>query len=87
MDERSPGDAGGRLLPAVNLRFEDLDWAIGELTRMRSRGARTFLMPSEPCGDTPPNHPDYDRLWSAATDLGMVPIVHVGLSPAIYHPA
>ena len=80
-------DAGGRLLPAVNLRFEDLDWVIDELTRMRGRGARTFLLSSEPCGDTPPSHPDYDRLWSAVTDLGMVPIVHVGLSPAIYHPA
>ena len=45
------------------------------------------LLPSEPTGDTPPNHPDYDRLWSAVTDLGMVPIVHVGLSPAIYHPS
>lgn len=80
-------DAGGRLLPAVNLRLEDLDWAVGELTRMRERGSRTFLLPSEPAGDVPPNHPDYDRLWSAVTDLGMVPIVHVGLSPAIFHPA
>jgi uncharacterized protein len=80
-------DAGGRLMVAVNLRFEDLDWVIGELTRMRERGSRTFLLKSEPTGDTPPNHPDYDRLWSAVTDLGMVPLVHVGQSPAIYHPA
>ncbi len=77
----------GRLIPAVNLRYEDLDWVIGELGRMRERGSRTFLLPSEPTGDVPPNHPDYDRLWSAVTDLGMVPIVHVGLSPALYHPA
>jgi predicted TIM-barrel fold metal-dependent hydrolase len=54
---------------------------------MRERGSRVFLLPSEPTGDTPPNHPDYDRLWSAVTDLGMIPLVHVGLSPAIYHPA
>ena len=80
-------DAGGRLMVAANVRFEDLDWAIRELTRMRERGSRTFLMKSEPTGDVPPNHPDYDRLWSAVTDLGMVPIVHVGLSPALYHPA
>jgi uncharacterized protein len=77
----------GRLAPVTCLRFEDLDWAIGEMTRMRARGSRSFLMPSEPTGDIPPNHPDYDRLWSATTDLGMVPLVHVGLSPAIYHPA
>jgi predicted TIM-barrel fold metal-dependent hydrolase len=86
MSDRA-GDTGGRLMAAVSLRFEDLDWSIRELTRMRDRGSRTFLLPSEPTGDTPPHHPDYDRLWSAVTDLGMVPIVHVGLSPAIYHPA
>lgn len=80
-------DSGGRLMTAVNLRYEDLDWAIAELTRMRERGSRAFLLPSEPCGDIPPNHPDYDRFWSAVTDLGMMPIVHVGLSPAIFHPA
>jgi predicted TIM-barrel fold metal-dependent hydrolase len=86
MSDRA-ANTNGRLMSAVNVRFEDLDWAIRELTRMRDRGSRVFLMPSEPTGDTPPNHPDYDRLWSAVTDLGMVPLVHVGLSPAIYHPA
>lgn len=80
-------DAGGRLLLAATVRFEDLDRAIRELTRMRGRGSRTFLLPSEPQGGVPPNHPDYDRLWSAVTDLGMIPVVHVGLSPAVYHPA
>jgi uncharacterized protein len=80
-------DAHGRLMLAVNLRYENLDWAIAELTRMRERGCRTFLLPGEPTGDIPPNHPDYDRLWSAVTDLGMMPIVHVGLSPVLYHPA
>ncbi len=77
----------GRLMAAATLRYEDLDWAIGELTRMRSRGSRTFLFSSEPALDVPPSHPDYDRFWSAVTDLGMIPIIHVGLSPAIYHPA
>ncbi len=81
------GESGGRLMTAVNIRLEDREWAIRELTRMRGRGSRTFLMPSEPVGDVPPNHPAYDRFWSAVTDLGMIPIVHVGLSPAIYHPA
>jgi uncharacterized protein len=79
--------SGGRLIATATLRYEDLDWAIGELTRMRERGSRTFLFPSEPALDVPPNHPDYDRFWSAVTGLGMIPIVHVGFSPAIYHPA
>src|SRR5437764_3661608 len=77
----------GRLLPVTCLRFEDLDWVIREMTRMRGRGSRFFLISSEPTGDVPPNHRDYDRVWSAATDLGMIPLVHVGLSPAVYHPA
>jgi predicted TIM-barrel fold metal-dependent hydrolase len=79
--------AYGRLKLAATVRFDDLERAIAELVRMRERGSRTFLLPSEPAGNIPPNHPDYDRLWSAVTDLGLVPIVHVGLSPAIYHPA
>jgi uncharacterized protein len=80
-------EAGGRLMVSANLRCDDLDWAIAELTRVRQRGSRTFLFSSEPAGDVPPNHPDYDRFWSAVTDLGMIPVIHVGLSPAIYHPA
>lgn len=80
-------DAAGRLMVAVNLRFDDLDWVVGELTRMRERGCRTLLVNAEPTGDLPPNHPDYDRLWSAVVDLGMIPIVHVGLSPALFHPS
>ncbi|MCU1462749.1 MAG: hypothetical protein JWO37_2824 [Acidimicrobiales bacterium] len=75
-----------RLLPVTNLRFEDLEWTIGEMTRMRERGSRTFLISAEPVGDIPPHHPDFDRLWSAAEDLGMVAHVHVGMSPASYHP-
>jgi uncharacterized protein len=86
MSERTAA-SGARLMTTATLRYEDLDWAIGELTRMRERGSRTFLLPSEPTGDVPPNHPDYDRFWAAVTDLGMIPIVHVGLSPALYHPA
>lgn len=86
MSDRT-GDTDGRLMTAVNLRFEDLEWAIGELGRLRERGSRTFLLSSEPTGEVPPNHPAYDRLWSAVTDLGMVPVVHVGMSPARYHPA
>lgn len=78
---------GGRLMCAANVRYEDLDAAIAELGRMRERGSRTFLLPSEPIGDIPWNHHHYDRLWSAVTDLGMVPLIHIGLSPAIFHPA
>lgn len=78
-------DAGGRVLPATCLRFDDLDWAVRELTRMRERGSRTFLVSAEPAGGIPPSTPDFDPVWSAATDLGMVPLLHVGMAPALIH--
>src|SRR5207302_1073085 len=40
----------------------------------------------EPVGDIPPNHPDFDRFWAAAADLGMIAHLHVGLSPSMIHP-
>lgn len=80
------GDHGDRLKLVTTLRFEDLDRAIAELERMRARGSRTFLVLGEPVGDIPPFHPSFDRLWSAATDLGMMPMLHVGLGPASMHP-
>jgi predicted TIM-barrel fold metal-dependent hydrolase len=75
-----------RLLSVTCLRFDDLDWTVREMTRMRERGSRAFLVSSEPVGDIPPNHHTFDKVWSAATDLGMVALLHVGLSPSSYHP-
>jgi predicted TIM-barrel fold metal-dependent hydrolase len=80
------GDHNDRLKLVTTLRFEDLDRAIAEMRRMRDRGSRTFLVSGEPVGDIPPFHPSFDRLWSAATDLGMMPMLHVGLGPAAIHP-
>jgi uncharacterized protein len=75
-----------RLHPVTSLRFDDLDWVVGELTRMRARGSRAFLVSAEPVNGIPPNHPDFDRVWSAATDLGMIAHLHVGMSPSLLHP-
>src|SRR5205823_4469957 len=35
-----------------------------------------------PPGDIPPGHPAWDVLWSAATDLGMVAVIHIGNTAA-----
>ena len=75
-----------RLMPVVALDFTDLDWVIAELTRMRARGSRAFLISSAPVDGVPPNHSHFDRLWSAAVDLGMVPIIHVGFNPSLFDP-
>jgi predicted TIM-barrel fold metal-dependent hydrolase len=71
-------EANGRLLPVTVLEFEDVDWIVAELTRMRGRGSRIFLIPGYPVNGVPPSHPSWDRVWSAATDLGMAPMLHTG---------
>lgn len=80
------GEHGDRLLPVACMRFDDIDWAVGELRRMRARGSRTFLISSEPAGGIPPSSPDFDPVWAAATELGMVPLLHIGMAPAMIHP-
>jgi predicted TIM-barrel fold metal-dependent hydrolase len=80
------GEHGDRLLPVACLRFDDVDWAVGELRRVRARGSRAFLISSEPAGGVPPSSPAFDPVWAAATELGMVPLLHIGMSPAMIHP-
>jgi predicted TIM-barrel fold metal-dependent hydrolase len=70
----------------ANLRYDDLDWAVAELRRTRARGSRAFLVSSEPAGGIPPSSPDFDPVWATATELGMVPLLHIGMSPAMIHP-
>ncbi|MCB1017039.1 MAG: amidohydrolase family protein [Acidimicrobiales bacterium] len=79
-------DSAGRVLPVTCLRFDDLDWAVREMTRMRGLGSRTFLVSAEPAGGIAPSTTAFDPVWSAATDLGMVPLLHVGMAPALIHP-
>jgi predicted TIM-barrel fold metal-dependent hydrolase len=60
----------------------DLEFAIPELQRCRGRGSRAFHLRAEPPGGLSYAHPGFDRLWSAAIDLGMVPYLHIGNTPA-----
>jgi len=76
----------GRLLPVSALDYADLDWAVAELTRMRARGSRIFLIPAYPVNGIPPIHPSWDRIWSAATDLGMAPMLHTGFEHMRFDP-
>jgi len=71
-----------RVSPTTLLDFDDLDWSIGELARMRARGSRAYFVPATPFEGRSPAHPDADRFWRASTDLGTVGIVHIGLTPA-----
>jgi predicted TIM-barrel fold metal-dependent hydrolase len=65
----------------------DVDWSVRELTRMRARGSRSFLIATLPAPGYPPMHESFEPLWSAAEDLGMIAFVHAGHSPVTYDPA
>ena len=78
--------SNGRLLPVTALDYTDIGWAVAELTRMRAHGSRIFLIPAYPVDGVPPIHPSWDRLWSAATDLGMVPMLHTGFEHMRFDP-
>jgi predicted TIM-barrel fold metal-dependent hydrolase len=76
----------GRLLPVTTPDYSDLDEAVREITRMRARGSRIFLIPGNPVNGVPPCHPSWDRLWSAAVDLGMAPMLHIGFQHSDFDP-
>ena len=54
---------------------------------MRGRGSRAFLIGTIPVPGVPVMHPRFDPIWSAATDLGMVALLHVGYQPASFDAA
>ncbi|HEV8297097.1 MAG TPA: amidohydrolase family protein [Acidimicrobiales bacterium] len=78
-------DHRDRLFPVTIVDFSDLAAAVAEMARMRSKGSRAFFLYSvngQPVGGLSPGHPAWDIVWSAATDLGMVAVVHVGNTSA-----
>ena len=75
-----------RLIPVATVDLADPDWSISEMTRMRARGSRGFLISAVPSNGVPHFHSSMDRVWSAATDLGMVAILHVGANPVLFAP-
>lgn len=78
--------SGGRLLPVTALEHGSLDFMVDELTRMRARGSRIFLVPAYPVNGVPPSHPSWDRVWAAACDLAMVPMLHTGFERMSFDP-
>jgi predicted TIM-barrel fold metal-dependent hydrolase len=79
-------ESAGRLKPVTALEFADLDFVVAELTRMRARGSRFFLIPAYPVNGVPPSHPSWDRVWAAACDLAMAPMLHTGFERMSFDP-
>ncbi len=72
-----------RLIPITLLDLTDVDWAIAEMTRMRRAGSRAIQVRAEPVSATKSlAHPDNERIWSAAEDLGMAVIFHIAAGRA-----
>ena len=74
-------DHRDRLHGVAAVDFTDLDAAVKELTRVRDLGFRAFFLYTEyghPPGGVSPGHTTWDRVWAAATDLGMLAVIHTG---------
>ena len=74
-------DRRDRLHAVAVVDFSDLEAAVRELERCRALGARAFFLTTHdgrPNGPSSPGHPQWDRVWDAATHLGMVAVIHVG---------
>jgi predicted TIM-barrel fold metal-dependent hydrolase len=78
-----------RLMPVTQIDLEDVPGSIAEMSRMRERGSRAFSIGEAPVGVRSRSagddslarsitHSDFEPLWSAAEDLGMAAISHVG---------
>ena len=75
-----------RLIPATVVDLMDVDWSVAEITRMRAGGSRVAFVKADPHGGKALNHPDFERFWSAAEDLGVTIMFHVGGGRAAMHP-
>ena len=75
-----------RLSFATLVDLANVDWAIGEITRTRALGSRMVQIKTDPVDGKSIAHPDFDRFWSAVTDLGMIGMIHIGASRALLDP-
>jgi predicted TIM-barrel fold metal-dependent hydrolase len=64
-----------RLIPVAQIFPDDVGATVAEMTRMREKGSRVFRLPQN--NQKSYSHPDYEPMWSAAEDLGMIAYVHL----------
>lgn len=71
-----------RLIPVAEIFPHDVDAMIAEMTRMREAGSRVFHLTQNDLKSY--THPDYEPMWSAAEDLGMIAYVHLPFGDPIH---
>ena len=71
-----------RLIPVAEIFPHDVQAMIAEMTRMREAGSRVFHLTQNDLKSY--THPDYEPMWSAAEDLGMVAYVHLPFGEPVH---
>ena len=66
-----------RLIGIGCLPVPDADAALAEMERAARLGVRGFMLPAHVPPDRPYCHPDYDRFWAAAQDMGLPLTLHI----------
>jgi predicted TIM-barrel fold metal-dependent hydrolase len=66
----------GRMRILGMLNVDDIDEAVGELTRLKNKGAAGALIPVKPPEDRPYSGSEYEPLWAAAQDLDIPLTLH-----------
>ena len=74
-------DSGGRLLPIAHLSLGQPDAAAAELERAVRAGCRGGWVAPFTMTKVPHGHPDHDRLFATAEDLGVPLAIHPTFEP------
>jgi predicted TIM-barrel fold metal-dependent hydrolase len=69
-----------RIFGLPHLSLVDLDWAVEELERVISLGAKGIILRAGPvCGRSPAD-PYFDPFWARVEEAGILTAVHIGVS-------
>jgi uncharacterized protein len=72
-----------RLIPVAEIFPHDVKAMIAEMTRMREAGSRAFHLTQNDLRSY--THPDYEPMWAAAEDLGMLAYIHLPFGEPVHH--
>lgn len=71
--------AGDRARVVCQINMADVDYAIAELDRVLTLGARAVLMScARPPGGVSPAHEDWDPFWARLEEAGVPALLHIG---------